>query len=104
MRRRTRFDEVVRRQLDLFAEDEATLLEEAAVADAAWTDASADESEELFGDYQLVVDAIGDRLYDIREGYADTLDQETADGYRDVFDRAVRKRFNRYAAFLDEPD
>ena len=104
MLRRSRFDDVVRTQLDLFATDEATLLEEAAEADAAWTNASADESEELYGDYQLVVDAIGERLYDVREGYAGTLDPETAGEYRDAFDRAVHKRFGRYAAFLDESD
>jgi hypothetical protein len=99
--RRGRFDELVRRQLDLF-EAETELLDEAASADAAWSRASADESEELFGDYQLVVDAIGERLYDIRETYAASLDAETADAYRRAFDRTARKRFGRYAAFLRE--
>ena len=102
MFRRGRFDELVRRQLDLFAEDEAALLEEAAAADAAWTNATADESEELYGDYQLVVDAIGERLHDIRETFAATLDQATVDEYRTAFDRAARKRFGRYAAFLED--
>ena len=99
--RRGRFDELVRRQLDLF-EAETELLDEAASADAAWSRASADESEELFGDYQLVVDAIGERLYDIRENYAASLDAETADAYRRAFDRTAHKRFGRYAAFLRE--
>ncbi len=39
MFRRGRFADLVTRQLDLFATDEAALLEEAAVADAAWTSA-----------------------------------------------------------------
>jgi len=98
--RRGRFRDLIDRQLDLFA-SETELLDEAAAADAAWTDASADESEELFGDYQLVVDAIGERLYEIRESYAATLDDSAADEYRAAFDRAVRKRFGRLAAFLE---
>ena len=72
--RRGRFHELVERQLDLF-ETDTDLVDEAAEADAAWTSASADESEELYGDYQLVVDAIGDELLGIRESYASTLRQ-----------------------------
>ena len=99
--RRGRFGELVERQLDHFA-SETDLLEEAADADAAWTNASADETEELYGDFQLVTDAIGERLYDIRETYAATLEAGTADQYRAAFDRAARKRFGRYASFLEE--
>ena len=102
IRRRGRFHELVERQLDLFEEDEAELLEEADEADAAWTNADADETEELYGDYQLVVDAIGERLYDIRESYARSLDEPTAREYRVAFDRAVEKRFGRYATFVEE--
>lgn len=98
--RRGRFRELVESQLDLFA-SETDLLDEAAAADAAWTDAHAAESEELFGDYQLVVDAIGERLHEMRETYAGTLDEGTADDYRAAFDRAAKKRFGRLAAFLE---
>ena len=99
--RRNRFHDLVERQLDLF-ENETELLDEAAEADAAWTKASTDESEELYGDYQLVVDAIGERLHDIRETYATSLDEDTADDYRMTFDKAATKRFGRYASFLKE--
>jgi hypothetical protein len=98
--RRSRFRDVVQRQLDLFESDEADLLAEARAADAAWTSAGAGESEELYGDYQLVVDAIGERLYDLREAYAATADDPAE--YRSAFDRAARRRFPRYAAFLEE--
>ena len=83
--RRRRFHDLVERQLDLF-ESETELLTEAAETDAAWTTAAAEDSEELYGDHQLVVDAIGDALLDIRE----------------AFDAAARKRFGRYAAALRE--
>ena len=99
--RRNRFGNLVGRQLDLF-ESETALIAEAAEADAAWSRAAADESEELYGDYQLVVDAIGEQLHDLRETYAATLDEETADEYRRAFDRAARKRLGRLAAFLED--
>ena len=99
--RRGRFHELVERQLDLF-EEETDLLREADEADAAWTSASAEDSEELYGDFQLVVDAIGGQLHDLRETYAASLDDDTADEYRSAFDRATRKRFGRYASFLQE--
>jgi hypothetical protein len=99
--RRARFGDLVDRQLDLFA-SETDLLDEAAEADAAWTNAEPDESEELYGDYQLLVDAIGETLYDIRETYAATLEDDTADEYRAAFDRAARRRFGRLASFLEE--
>jgi hypothetical protein len=102
MFRRDRFHDLVKRQLDLFEADEASLLEEAREADAAWANAGADESEELYGDYQLVVDAVGERLYDLREVYASSLDERMAEDYRAAFNRAATKRFRRFAALLDE--
>jgi hypothetical protein len=101
---RGRFQDVVHRQLDIFAEDEAELLIEAADADAAWTNASREESEELFGDYRLVVDAIGEHLYDVREAYAATLVEDVAAEYRAAFTAAALKRFRMLASFLEEND
>ncbi len=63
---------------------------------------SADESEELYGDFQLVVDAVGERLYDMREAFAETLDDGDADEYRAAFDKAARKRFGVLASFLED--
>jgi hypothetical protein len=103
-RRGGRFADLVERQLDLFAADEAELLREAQEADAAWTDADRDETEELYGDYQLVVDAIGHRLFDVRETYALTLTANAADEYRARFDAAAMKRFRRFAAFLGDEE
>jgi hypothetical protein len=105
-RRTRRFDELVHRQLDLFAADDAELLAEAAQAESAWNSSSAESAEEAYGDYQLVVDAIADRLLEIRETYAHSLDEEAADEYRDAFTREAGRRYRRYAtllADLDEP-
>ena len=102
--RRGRFHDLVGRQLDLFEEDQAALLAEARTADAGWTHATAEESEERYGDYQLVVDAVGELLHDVRETYAATLDEATAPEYRAAFDREARRRFPAFAGLLEEDD
>jgi hypothetical protein len=100
LRRRGPLDDLVERQLALFAGDEADLLREADEAEAAWNAAGRDTAEEAYGDYQLVVDAIADRLLDLRETYAATLDGGTADEYRRAFASAAARRFRRYASLV----
>ena len=100
LRRRDPLDELVERQLVLFAQDEAELLREAADAEGAWNDAGRDTAEEAYGDYQLVVDAIADHLLDVREAYAATLDAGTADAYRRAFAAGAARRFRRYASLV----
>ncbi len=99
---RSRFREIVERQLELFSVDESALLAEARAADAAATSSSVEESEELYGDFQLVVDAVGERLYDMREAFAGTLEDGDDDEYRATFDKAARKRFGVLASFLED--
>ena len=96
------FGDLVRRQLDLFAADEAALLAEAVTAERAWQQAGRDEAEEAYGDWQLVADAIAERLLDLRETYASTLTDDVADAYRVSFEREARKRFPRFVALLGE--
>jgi hypothetical protein len=99
-RRRGRFDDLVDLQLDLFSADESALFAEADEAEAAWVRAGRDEAEESYGDFQLVVDAIADRLLEVREGYAATLDADATDEYRSAFHRAVARRFRRYSSVV----
>ncbi len=103
-RRRGRFADLVDRQLDLFALDDADLLREAAEAEALWNASGADTAEESYGDYQLVVDAIGDRLLDIRESYSGSLDEEASAEYAAEFTRVAKRRFHRYATLLEDLD
>jgi hypothetical protein len=49
-----------------------------------------------------VVDAIGERLLDLRETYAATLEAGAADEYRDAFNRAALKRFPRFTGLLPD--
>jgi cyclopropane fatty-acyl-phospholipid synthase-like methyltransferase len=100
--RRDRFADLLRRQLDVFAEDETELLHEAEQAERAYDDADVDDAEEVYGDYQLTLEAIGDRLAELRDTYAATLDEDAAGAYEQAFGRAARKRFSKLAARLWE--
>jgi hypothetical protein len=94
MFRRNRFADLVARQLDLFARDEANgLLEEVRDAKAVYDRAGRDEAEERYGDYMDVVEAATEALADMRWQYASTLDEASAEEYETVFNRAVRKRW-----------
>jgi hypothetical protein len=103
-RRRGRFHDLVERQLDLFAADDADLLAEAVEAESAWNSATAEDAEEAYGDYQLVVDAIADRLLEIRETYAGSLDNDASTEYTAEFTRQATRRFRRYATLLADLD
>jgi len=102
LRRRGPFDELVERQLSLFAEDDAELLQEAEDAEAAWNAAGRETAEEAYGDYQLVVDAIADRLLEVRDAYAATLGDDKVDAYLEAFAAGVKRRFGRYASLVSD--
>ena len=91
--RRGRFGDLVRRQLDLFAEDEAALLREAETAARTYDEAEREDAEEAYGDYQLVLESVVERLEELRDTYATTLDGDSRDAYEQAFGRAARKRF-----------
>ena len=94
MFRRARFADLVTRQLDVFAEDEAHgLLEEVRDAKSLYDRAERDEAEERYGDYVDVVEAATEALADMRWQYASTLDEADAEEYEAAFNGAVRKRW-----------
>lgn len=99
---RRRFADLVSRQLDLFAEDNAELLTDLDAAERRYDAADRGEAEELYGDY-LEVGATGtDALVELRDTYASTLDEEAAAAYLGAFNRAAAKRFPRLALELDD--
>ena len=100
MFRRNRFGDLVRRQLDLFEEDEAELLREAETAVRAYDAAERDDAEEAYGDYQLVLESVVESLEELRDTYAMTLDDDSRDAYEQAFGRAARKRFPTLTAAL----
>lgn len=101
---RGRFGELVRRQLDLFAEDEAGLLAEADELERAYDEAEREGAEEAYGDLQLVYEAIVERLEHVRDRYALTLeDDDTRIDYERAFDRAARRRYPRSFGSTSRP-
>jgi CRISPR/Cas system endoribonuclease Cas6 (RAMP superfamily) len=102
VRRDDRLGDLVERQLDLFVRDDADLVAEAQAAEEAWNDAGSGDAEEAYGDYLLVVDAIADRLLEIREAYAGTLEVNTAELYRATFNRLAGRRFRRYPSIAGD--
>ncbi len=104
LRRTDRFVELIGRQLDLLQSDEAELFTEAEEAEAVWNAAGRDDAEEAYGDFQLVVDAIGDRLLATRDTYAATLSPDAIDEYRASFNRAAARRFRRFPTIVADLD
>ena len=94
MFRRSRFAELISRQLDVFAEDEAQgLLDDVREAKAKYDRSERDEAEEIYGDYVDVVEAATEALADMRWRYASTLDEMSVEEYEAAFNRAVQKRW-----------
>ena len=98
--RRRRFADVIERQLDLFLSEDADLLDDVDRALQRYNSAEADEAEELYGDYQLAIEAATDRLGELRDTYARTL--ENGDAYVREFNAAVIKRWRALALTIDD--
>jgi hypothetical protein len=98
---RRRFSDVIRRQLDLFVREQHGLIEDCVAAERAYNDADRDEAEERYGDYIDLVETGTEILADIRDTYAHTLDEETAEEYEAAFNRAVVKRLPRFALEIE---
>lgn len=91
---RRRFSDLVTRQLDVFATDEADgLLAEVREMKGKYDKAERENAEEAYGDYMDVVDAAKDALADMRDRFARTLEGDSVEEYETVFERAARKRW-----------
>jgi hypothetical protein len=91
---RRRFADVIARQLDVFAEDEARgLLAEVQELKRRYDEAERENAEEAYGDYTDVVEAATEALADMRDRFARTLEEDTAEEYERAFNRAVQKRW-----------
>ena len=101
MFRRRRFADVISRQLDLFERDEADLIRQCVEAERRYDRAGRDEAEELYGDYQDLVESGTEALADLRWTYAATLDEDAAEEYEHAFNQAVRKRLPRFGSEID---
>lgn len=99
--RRSRFVDVVERQLELFEQEHGGLIRDAETALRAYDGAERHEAEERYGDFLDLVETGQGELVAAREAYAATLDDETAEEYRAVFNGVARKRLPRFGLELD---
>jgi isocitrate dehydrogenase kinase/phosphatase len=99
--RRSRFSEVISRQLDLFERDYPDVIEEAGERYEAYNAADRDKAEELFGDYLDAVETGTEILADIRDGYMRTLEEGIDEEYEAAFNRAVAKRLPPFALEIE---
>lgn len=101
MLRRRRFGEVIERQLDLFAEEHAGLIRDAEKAERAYDEAPREEAEERYGDFLDLAETGTELLADLRDNYKATLADDAAARYEDEFNRAIVRRFPRFASEID---
>jgi hypothetical protein len=91
--RRDPFGDVIARQLDLFVEDEADLLEECREKFRAYEQAPREDTEDAYGDFADVVETATEALADMRDRFTRSLEEDAAEAYEDAFNRAVRRRW-----------
>jgi septation ring formation regulator EzrA len=97
--RRRPYRDVIERQLDLFESGDADLLDDVDGALERYNAAEADEAEELYGDYQLAIEAATDRLGELREAFARTLDDP--EPYVREFNAAAIRRWRALALTIE---
>jgi isocitrate dehydrogenase kinase/phosphatase len=100
-RRRGRFDEVIRRQLDLFEQDHLEVIEEVVDRLDTYNSADRDDAEDLYGAYVDAVETATELLADIRDAYARLLEEGIDEAYEEEFNRAVLKRWPPFASEID---
>jgi hypothetical protein len=90
---RRRFADAIARQLDLFESENGDLLDRIDEARQIHRAADRDEAEERYSEFLDLVEIATDELGEMRDAFAATLDEEAAEEYESVFERAFRKRF-----------
>jgi hypothetical protein len=99
-RRKQQFDELIERQLDIFATEHQDELRAIAEARARWRRSDAAGDSEAFGDEQDQVEWAAEELEKMADAYAMTLDEDAAVAYRLALLKKLRKRFPQIADAL----
>lgn len=96
------FEDLIRRQLDLFEREHADLIAECEEAERAYDAADRDEAEERYGDYVDLVETGTEELAALRDHFASTMTAEAAIVYQAEFNSAVLARLPRFALEIEE--
>ena len=98
---RTRFADLIQRQLELFEHEQAALIADCEQAIRAYDAADREDAEERYSEYADLVETGTDLLADLRDNFAMTMDEEAAEEYEDAFNRAVAARLPRFALEIE---
>jgi hypothetical protein len=96
------FEDVIRRQLDLFEREHADLIDDVLEAERVYDAAGRDEAEERYADYLDLVESGTEELAGLRDNFASTMTEEAAEQYEAEFNRAVLVRLPRFALEIEE--
>ena len=101
MFRRQRYSDVIERQFELFRREQADLFGEIEAAETKYDHAERDAAEELYGDYQDLVETGTEVLADLRDHFASSLGERAAEQYEAEFNDAVRRDLPRFALEIE---
>jgi hypothetical protein len=89
---RSRYHDVIERQLVMFADDHRPLLVRIGDAKRRYERARGTDSEEAYGDYMELVEEAEDELLALRDRYASTMEGRERSRYQREFTRAAERR------------
>jgi hypothetical protein len=96
------FDDVIRRQLDLFEQESTDLIAECDAAARAYDAAGRDEAEERYAAYLELVETGTARLAELRDNFASTMTESAAEEYEHEFNAAVQKQLPRFSLQIED--
>jgi hypothetical protein len=99
--RRSRWHDLIGRQLDLFVRENGDLIRECEEAERRYDEAERDEAEERYGEYVDLVEDGTEALADIRDAFKWTLEEDLREDYEAAFNRAVKKQLPRFGLEID---
>ena len=99
--RRSRFGDLIARQLDLFVRENGDLIRACEDAERRYDEAEWDDAEERYGEYVDLVEEGTEALAEIRDGFKWTLEEDVREDYEAAFNRAVKKRLPRFGLEID---
>ena len=98
----SRFSDVIKRQLEVFAADQRAIIEDVETALQKYNQADADEAEARYEEYLDLVEEGTEELAALRDNFAAAMDEEAAEEYEAEFNSAVAKRLPRFALQIED--
>jgi hypothetical protein len=96
------FEDVIRRQLDLFEREHADLIADCDTAERVYDAAGRDEAEERYSEFLDLVETGTEELAALRDNFASAMTVAAAEEYEAEFNRAVLVRLPRFAIEIED--